>query len=170
MRSLHLAHNQDGLLTATLAFHEDGYTTAVHEVENSFHFAVDHMGTQAPDGDDWSASLSKDRKHLSLTGTGSQPFSMQLTSAQVDVLILRLGYFRSHMAEQVPRKLAEATLTSGVNDPLGIMERTPHPSIGGVHLALRHGGFGWMSFFIPDDKAQAMGQWLVEHGSGPDNK
>src|SRR3546814_14026662 len=35
--------------------------------------------------------------------------------------------------------------------------------VAGISLALRHSGYGWLCFLLPDSEARALGHWLLDH-------
>jgi hypothetical protein len=73
--------------------------------------------------------------------------------------IQMLGEARAAMAEQVTPDLEHGMRLKAIADPRWQTE-TRH-DMGGVMLALRHPGLGWVSFLLPPNEARALGNYLV---------
>jgi hypothetical protein len=92
---------------------------------------------------------------------------MILDAAGLELLIKNLAGARAVMEEPVAREIASGTELISVLDPAWRTRTPPHPSVPGPLLALRHPGFGWISFVLPDHEARSLGQWLLEHARPP---
>jgi hypothetical protein len=92
---------------------------------------------------------------------------MILDAAGLELLIKNLAGARAVMEEPVGREIAPGTELVSVLDPAWRTRSPPHPSIPGPLLALRHPGFGWVSFVLPDNEARSLGQWLLDNARIP---
>ena len=88
---------------------------------------------------------------------------MTLDAVGLDHLIAVLAGVRARMHPQVPSEIASDTQLNAIIDPAWRTWSLYHPAVAGPALALRHPGFGWLSFVIPHQEALSLGQWLVEH-------
>jgi hypothetical protein len=109
-------------------------------------------------------SLSNDLKtiELALTNENSLEKRITLDITQVEKLIFQLAAARESMSEPVADEIESGTKLLCVVDPAWRTKLYPHPSIVGPVLSLRHPGFGWLSFILPFNEADALGRWLVD--------
>jgi len=176
VKGLAIVRTGDGQTTAVVADHSDAQTIAVHNLSTPFHFSVNLSpvkSTEAagaedgPDGAPWSVRLSEDKcsVQFGLRKNESEEVTASLNSRELEALIRRLGYWRERMADQVPSDHRAVTETFAVPDPVWRLEKSPHPALSGCLLSLRHNGFGWLTFVLPNHEAGSMGRWLVENAS-----
>ena len=69
---------------------------------------------------------------------------LQVTPAEVEILIRHLSDQREKMNEEVPRDLDVGTRLVCTKEPIFRVEADPD----GVILALRHPGIGWLGFLL----------------------
>jgi hypothetical protein len=165
VKALAVVRTEDDRLTAVIADHGDARTIAVHNLSTPFHFLVElsmKSIADGPDGAPWSVRLSEDKRsvHLELRENEAEGVTIGLKPDELEALIRRLGYWREKMADQVPLDHRAVTETFAVPNPVWRLERSPHPALGCL-LSLRHTGFGWLSFVLPDHEARSMGRGLV---------
>lgn len=112
-------------------------------------------------------NIARDKMVLSVVIDGGDPISAVLAAPKVDELIEKIGFARAAMndrsiSEQSPMTVLEFTV---VNPE---WRASADIALGGnqadsVAIALRHSGYGWLSFVLPDKEANALGRWLVEN-------
>jgi hypothetical protein len=109
----------------------------------------------------------RERVVLNLIVGGVDAVSARLKPEEAEDLITKLGHARASLKEPVgyepdPRARLDFTVVDPVwrasNDP-----RVGPPDIAGVTLALRHSGYGWLSFLLPYEEARSLGRWLLDH-------
>jgi hypothetical protein len=83
-----------------------------------------------------------------------------LDGASAEQLTHEIAGHRARLKELPAKELDIGSRVDAVFDPiwLGYGKNTDQ----GRLLALRHPGFGWLGFIIPDHKAAAMAKWLPE--------
>ncbi len=93
-----------------------------------------------------------------------EPSEILLDASGLDDLIAALGSARASMKEQVPEEpnLPTATAEVIILDPAWRTSLSPHPSLEGLMLRLRHLQFGWVSFLLPHHESVALAQWLLK--------
>lgn len=82
-----------------------------------------------------------------------------LDGRSTEALILSLGKQRAALKEEVPRTLEAGTSIEAMLDPVWQVDGQKLPE--GRVLALRHPGFGWLTFVIPDHEAKSIADWLT---------
>ena len=80
-------------------------------------------------------------------------------AATLEDNIHMLAKARAGMKDQVTPKLEAGMRLEAIVDPAWQTEA--RHDAGGVMLALRHPGFGWVSFLLPQTEAQALGASLT---------
>lgn len=93
--------------------------------------------------------------------------SIVIDAAHLDEMLGQLGKLRASMAEAVPREIQPGQPLMMCTDPIWRTNLSPHATIRGVLLFLRHVGFGWLPFLLPPNEAVSIGKWLVENGTTP---
>ncbi|MPZ32412.1 MAG: hypothetical protein GEV13_15670 [Rhodospirillales bacterium] len=84
-----------------------------------------------------------------------------LDAAALDQVIEKLGELRMQMRDQVATEIPSGIGLPSIVDPAWRTHMPPHSSIPGPSLALRHPGFGWVSFIFPSTEARAIAEWLM---------
>lgn len=115
--------------------------------------------TIGPDSD-------REKVVLNLIVRGGDAVSARLKAEEAEDLITKLGHARASLKKPVryePGPVARLDFT--VVDPVW---RTSTDSgaasdVAGVRLALRHSGYGWLTFLLPCEEAKALGRWLLDH-------
>jgi hypothetical protein len=110
---------------------------------------------------------SRERVVLNLIVRGGDAVSARLKPQEAEDLITKLGHARASLKMPVGYEPdLRARLDFTVVDPVwrARADSTAGPSdISGVTLALRHSGYGWLSFLLPHEEARALGRWLLDH-------
>ena len=106
---------------------------------------------------------------LNMIAIGGDAVSARLKPEEAEDLIVKLGHARASLKAPVDYDFdPRAKLDFTVIDPVW-RTRTDSaggPSgLGGVSLALRHSGYGWLSFLLPYEEARALGRWLLDHAA-----
>ena len=106
------------------------------------------------------AILSDDKETATIElWDDKKPYAhINLSAPELEGCIHRLGEVRALMAEQPPESLDTGARLSTINDPRWQGADDP-PGC----LALRHPGFGWLSFCFPPKEAAAISAWLSRH-------
>jgi hypothetical protein len=79
-----------------------------------------------------------------------------------------LAAARATMTEPVTPELEVGMRLEAMGDPAWKTEG--RHDFGGAMLALRHPGYGWVSFLLPPHEAQAMGKSLIDLGEELESK
>lgn len=87
---------------------------------------------------------------------------VSLDTEGLDSLLRRLAHVRADLRPEVPVDL-EKTTTIAQMDPAWRTFPSLHPGAPGVALNLRHSGYGWVGFVLPEGEALNLGRWLVGH-------
>jgi hypothetical protein len=111
------------------------------------------------------ATLAPDRLTTSLVlSMDGRPLGhIVLDASALENLITALANARAAMTQPVAPEIASGTNLRSIIDPTWRIRIPPHPSVPGPILALRHPGFGWLSFVFPDIEANSLAQWLVNN-------
>lgn len=83
---------------------------------------------------------------------------LTLDLADVEALIAGLAQLRMAMTPEIVREVPESAHRTGVLGPPWAVAR--HPSAKEKTLFVRHPGFGWVTFVLPPEEAQKMGNAL----------
>src|SRR6185312_15642444 len=92
-----------------------------------------------------------------------------LDAAAADALIADLAKARAALAEAVSDELEAGARVTATVDPLWqVADGLRGPDKDLAVLALRHAGFGWLTFALPRDAALTLARSLAdEAGAGP---
>lgn len=114
----------------------------------------------------WNISVSDDKKLTTITLYNGEENSgsISVTAAELDNFITDLARVRMSMTDEVPREISSGIPLEAIIDPAWRTRPLPHPGIPGPLLCLRHPGFGWLGFILPNQEAINLGQWLVGQG------
>jgi hypothetical protein len=96
---------------------------------------------------------------VELTGNEVGARKVKLEAADIDALIAKLAHYRSTMAPEVPRQLANSNTVVGVRDPIWMLHAPPGST--DRLLIVRHPGLGWMMFQLPAAEATKLGHALL---------
>jgi hypothetical protein len=92
--------------------------------------------------------------------------SAEFSASEVEDLMEKIAFARAALKEGVVPDLDPmAKMRFTVIDPAWRSSTdfsAPDTNAKGVLLALRHTGYGWLSFLLPHKEAKALGQWLIE--------
>ena len=109
-------------------------------------------------------SSAKDQVYLRTAGNGASETRFSFTATELDELIAALSDARAQLAQ-----LVSFEPSAGPNrkeafeiNPAWKITGSPHESVLGVLLRIRHPGFGWLRFMIPFEEARALGHWLFK--------
>jgi hypothetical protein len=159
-RHLMIMRGAEGLLDATIADHGNGLSFAVHNLAKPFHFRAGMPGLEqvleAPVGVKIE-KVSNEAVELRIGGE-----AVSLDAEGLDRLLRQVAYIRADMRPEVPGGL-EKTTSIGQVDPAWRTFPSLHPGTPGVALNLRHAGYGWLSFVLPDEESLKLGRWLTEY-------
>jgi hypothetical protein len=99
------------------------------------------------------AGVDQDRHHVTLEmrQNGKPLGHVFLDSSTAETLIHNLAGCRSQLTEQVVDNLDIGSRLDAIIDPVWKTQPNRYPE--GRLLALRHPGFGWLSFLFPDKEA-----------------
>lgn len=109
----------------------------------------------------------RERVVLHVIAVGGDAISARLKPEETEDLIAKLGQARASLREEVDRDLdPREKLAFPVVDPAwrtstDVMAKVS--GVAGISLALRHSGYGWLCFLLPDSEARALGHWLLDH-------
>lgn len=111
---------------------------------------------------------------LNLVVCGGDAVSARLKPEEAEDLIVKLGHARASLNKPVRYEPGPGTrLDLTVVDPVWRTSTDPRvgpPGVTGVTLALRHSGYGWLSFLLPYEEARALGRWLLDHAESDERK
>ncbi len=96
---------------------------------------------------------------LDIFEDGKRKAYLLMTAVEVDNLTHALSKLRRNMKPEVVRTLPEGAKIEGEMDPIWAVpsdKKAPDKV-----LMLRHFGFGWLSFFLPGESAQKLGEALL---------
>jgi hypothetical protein len=113
------------------------------------------------------AKTTDDRKHVHVEWRedGKPIGHILLTAAEVERHIHAMAEHRENLAEDVIRKLDPGKFRlHTVADPIWHSVTTEMDN-GGVTVALRHPGLGWLGFAFPPSAAAALGKLLMERAN-----
>ena len=85
---------------------------------------------------------------------------IRLEAPELEGLIHHLAANRAGLIDQVPRELDPGTRLNPIVDPVW---RAQPDDDGGVLLAIRHPGLGWLSFVLPQAECKNMAKYLLDH-------
>ncbi|MEY4257097.1 MAG: hypothetical protein RLZZ141_2324 [Pseudomonadota bacterium] len=98
---------------------------------------------------------------LEIVTDGESSGYLGLSAPELDEIIHRLGDIRQQMSDRVPPRLDVNPRLPAIDDPawhLGITEDNLT-----VTLAIRHPGFGWLGFSLPQNEAKHLGELLTSN-------
>jgi hypothetical protein len=171
IQSLTVIRGADGRTEFVVGNHGNALSFAVHNLATPFHskasvsFTQPEMSNMARSELDKKikAELSAEKRSIILTTLTEDSAQVELSSAGLGLLIQRLAFVRAQMNDPVPNTLDAGVQTLVALDPIWRTERPPHPGLEGILVTLRHNGFGWLGFLLPDHEARSMGTWLVDN-------
>lgn len=171
VKSVHILKDANGGPAAAVADHGDAWTLSVVNVGTQFQTgATIRMGDQdsTPVPTRFEVSLSDDASRVTIVDKSTSPVRsiQEVNASELDDLIKQLAWMRSAMALEQPAEPPTHRLQLQIDPAWRTMLR-PHPSITGHLLLLRHGGYGWIGFILPDHECRNLGQWLLDHASRP---
>ncbi len=156
--------DESGNINAVVADHGGSLTFAVHNMTTPFHsvaeLALQGSETRVAERTAIAVAPGKDSVSIQIR---SEEHNVSLNAADLDRLIFSLGQARAEMSEHVPLDLPQGTKIAAQIDPRWIANVSPHPSLAGILLNLRHSGLGWLGFVLPPHEARALGKWLLDH-------
>ncbi len=79
---------------------------------------------------------------------------VSLSAAEIDLQMRRLAELRPQLSDPVPRDPKPGEQFLAENDPRWELRRIAHHDARGFALYLRHSGYGWQSYFLPEAEAQ----------------
>lgn len=103
------------------------------------------------DGEQVTLQINDDR------GLGGHVF---LDGAETEQVLHGIAKCRAALRDPVPPDLDPGARLEALVDPRWRIDGVRLPE--GRVLMLRHPGFGWLSFVIPDHEAKAMAEWLTK--------
>ncbi len=111
-----------------------------------------------------------DQVNLTLQKDGATLGGIGLLASDMDDLIARLSRARAAMTDIVPAALEPGARLSPIPAPAWLVKQQVQPP--GIVLALRHPGFGWLSFSMPADYAGGLCEAVSHalqaiHAAGP---
>ncbi len=99
----------------------------------------------------------------------SNAVTAELSAPEAEDLMEKIAFARAALKEEVAPELdPNARMKFTIADPAWRTgtDIVPHDVEGdGVLLALRHTGYGWLSFLLPHKEARALGRWLFENAN-----
>ena len=109
---------------------------------------------------DFRIGLSEDASTLviEISVAGKVVGFAPLSASEADDLIAKLASNRAGMSERVPSDLDPGSRIASVVNPAWRIAPGPE----GRALALRHPGYGWLGYFLPEAEARNMGRVLLE--------
>jgi hypothetical protein len=160
VRALHVLRGEDGQVDAVIANHGGPLTIAVHNLANPFQGSArlplnGHYGATLPNGLEL-ARISDRVVELRVNGE-----ALSLDASAIDNLLTRLAEVRLGTLPEIPAEI-RGTSAMVIPDPAWRTQAKIHPDLPGVQLSLRHSGYGWLSFILPDHEAFALGRWFVD--------
>lgn len=89
-----------------------------------------------------------------------------LDARAADALIAQLGGARAQLSDEPPDELEAGARVTATVDPLWqVAEGLRGPDNDLAVLALRHAGFGWLTFALPRDTALLLARSLADEAS-----
>ncbi len=88
---------------------------------------------------------------------------LELTADELSEFISMMGLIRSNVPDPVAAEPCREAGTQEmvVPDPSWRTETSPHSSVPGIILRLRHWGFGWLTFLLPPHEVRNLGKYLA---------
>ena len=83
----------------------------------------------------------------------------ETSSEELSGIIEIFGAFRAAMVDEIPKELDPGSRVPRTVDPIWRSIHTPEEK--SVDLALRHPGFGWLQFSLPESSWISLRDWLV---------
>ena len=105
--------------------------------------------------------VSEDRQTavLEMHEDGNPLAHMLVDASTLEAVIRQLAVLRSQMAEEVTPALDPMSRLEAVPQPAWLVPNQ-HSGPGGVLMALRHPGYGWLGFLLEKENAHALGKAL----------
>jgi hypothetical protein len=110
---------------------------------------------------------SRERVVLKVCINDTNAVTAEFSAPQVEDFMEKIAFARAALKEEVVADLVPtARMKLTEIDPVWRASAETaefDAEIDGILLALRHTGYGWLSFILPHKEARALGQWLVEN-------
>lgn len=107
-------------------------------------------------------NLTLDEDRLTATIEAVDPEGVKVSgvadAADLDELIRALGAVRAAMADAVPEALEPPARVATLREPAWWCEGQPGVQV----LCLRHPGYGWLAFALPQPEAELIAERLLE--------
>jgi hypothetical protein len=157
--ALHMLRGEDGRLNTVIADHGGPLSIAVHNLTEPFQVRQTipvngQEGSPLPIGAEIKR-ISDEAIELQVNGQ-----ILTLDAHKLQNLLAALATARLAIRPDVPVEF-KGTSAIAIPDPVWRTEPTVHSAIPGMLLNLRHPGYGWLSFVLPDHEALKLGIWLV---------
>jgi hypothetical protein len=110
---------------------------------------------------DFSHQLASDFRssHLQISVDGKPKVGVVLTATEMEGLIQNLAGQRANMLDVPPPDLVPGRQMPAIIDP--VIGSSEERFDGKRLLAIRHPGMGWLGFFIPDETAKEVADWMT---------
>ena len=111
-----------------------------------------------------SVSTSADCSHalIDLVGAGRSS-AIKLSALELEGVLHQIAATRACLAEPVPDEVKEGSGVVAIYNPRwGLTVPSGEGVPPGILMLLRHPGLGWISFLVPPDESEALGQSLYE--------
>ena len=169
VKALTIMRDTNGNINAVIADHGDSLTFAVHNMATPFHSRAEIAMATAESSVNEKISVTvspnKDSVKLKSVSAVGNPEEITLDAKELDRLIFQLGQARSELLDQVPADLPQGAKMAAQFNPRWYTHQSPHPSLQGILLNLRHSGLGWLGFILPHNEALALGKWLHDNSA-----
>lgn len=164
VKELKILRDRQGNINCVIADHGNSISLAVHNLATPFDSKAEMLMAkgQAQMASDVGIVVSAEKNAVRVSvadGVGH----LDLSAEQLDDLIFKLGEARAELSPPVAADFPEAGKIAAQINPRWCTNPSPHPSIPGVLLRLRHSGLGWLGFVFPPNEAISLGRWLSEN-------
>lgn len=164
VKRLMIMNDADGQPSMAIADHGNGLSMSVLNVATPFQSGAQMTFREDAEPSPFNISVANDKMTATVRvcSEGSPETTLTLTAQEIDTLIKGLSRARFDMAVPQPAEPKGQSIDFQA-DPAWRTRHSPHPSLPGILLYLRHGGIGWQGFMLPYHEAQALGDWLVNN-------
>ena len=165
--------DEAGIPGIAIAKHEGSFSVAVLNVTTPFRVGGE-MSLIATEADMPGAQLSTDQMKVNLSDDedyvtigladqGKPTNQITIQADELSLMIAKLAEARAVMSAPISREPPQNCRELAAIDPIWRTNPPLHPDVDGVLLRLRHPGFGWLTFILPQHEAAGMGKWLCDY-------
>lgn len=179
-QSITVVRDENGHPSIAIAKHGDSFSFSVLNVGNPFRSRATIPLAPGSEKDLPGGELSAENLKVILsedksTGTirlvaqGEPTTELKVTPRDLDAIIAVLGEARAVMTDPVSYEhRTDRSRELMILNPPWRTESPVHPTLHGITLRLRHPGFGWLTFLLPWNEVQSLGDWLVKNSRTPE--